>query len=46
MDRAEEFQADGKDAAAKAQLNALAAGLPKTEELDALRDAPRALADA
>ena len=44
--RAEEFRAEGKDAAAKAQLNALAAGLPKTEEFDALRDALRALADS
>ena len=29
-----------------AQLNALAAGLPQTEEFDALRDALRALADS
>jgi hypothetical protein len=44
--RAEEFRAEGKDAAAKAQLNALAAGLPKGAEFDALRDALRALADS
>ena len=45
VDRAEEFAADGKDAAAKAQLNAIANQL-EGAQYDALRAALRALADA
>ena len=45
VDRAEELRADGKDAAAKAQLNAIANQL-KGDEFAALRDALRALADS
>src|SRR5688572_31850594 len=45
VDRAERFFANGQDAAAKAQLNALANQL-KGEQYDALRAALRALADA
>jgi hypothetical protein len=45
VDRAEELSDDGKDAAAAAQLNALAAQL-RGDEFEALRDALRALADA
>ncbi len=45
VDRAEQFFANGQDAAAKAQLNALANQL-KGEQYDALRAALRALADA
>ena len=44
VDRAEEFAEEGKDAAAKAQLNALANQLT-ADELAALRDALRALAE-
>jgi hypothetical protein len=44
IDRAEELAEAGKDAAAKAQLNALANQLT-ADELAALRDALRALAD-
>ena len=45
VDRAEEYAADGKDAAAKAQLNAIANQL-EGAQYDALRAALRALADA
>ena len=45
VDRAEEYAADGKDAAAEAQLNAIANQL-KGAQYDALRAALRALADA
>ena len=45
VDRAEEYAADGKDAAAKAQLNALANQLTEAE-FEALQAALRALADA
>jgi hypothetical protein len=45
VDRAEKFKADGKDAAAKAQLNAIANQLNEPE-FDALQDALRALADS
>jgi hypothetical protein len=45
VDRAEEYAADGKDAAAKAQLNALANQLTDAE-FEALQAALRALADA
>ena len=45
VDRAEQFFANGQDAAAKAQLNALANQL-EGEQYDALRAALRALADA
>ncbi len=45
VDRAEELKADGKDAAAKAQLNAIANQL-RGDEFAALRDALRALADS
>jgi hypothetical protein len=45
VDRAEELSDDGKDAAASAQLNALAAQL-RGDEFEALRDALRALADS
>ena len=45
VDRAEEYAADGKDAAAKAQLNALANQLDEAE-FEALQAALRALADA
>jgi hypothetical protein len=45
VDRAERFRADGKAAAAKAQLNALANEL-EGAQYAALRAALRALADA
>ena len=45
VDRAEEYAADGKNAAAKAQLNALANQLDEAE-FEALQAALRALADA
>ena len=45
VDRAEEFTTDGKEAAAKAQLNAIANQLAGAQYA-ALRDALRALADA
>jgi hypothetical protein len=45
VDRAEQLAADGKPAAAKAQLNALANQLDGAQ-YDALRAALRALADA
>ena len=46
VDRAEELKADGKDAAAKAQLNAIANQLKHEPEFEALHDALRALADS
>ena len=46
VDRAERDRAQGKLAAARAQLHAIANQLPRAERFDDLRAALRALADA